>query len=150
MDNINYIKKEFFEQFIPDLIFMTISGIEVRKDSRFIGPHVGSYYTKLFSRTLFETNLPTILFIDDNKILPNTDKSSFNIGKCYPVFDSKLTWDGYCRKNPFAICAIARSEENRNYIVEYFSQFGFSSFGSEDKEFENYPIFMRSKNFNAF
>lgn len=87
------------------ILFVTASGIELSPDALFPGPHVGTYYSQLFKRSLLSANCPTVMFLDEQKL-----KNVFIVGKCFAVFDPDFTWYDFCKDTPFAIAFSARSE----------------------------------------
>lgn len=96
------------------VILMTASGIDVSKGNEFPGPHVGSYYNKLFKRALLESACPTVIFLDEIKVPPVKE---FEIGECFSVCDEEMSWSKVCQTNPLAI-AIAASTEERAKELE--------------------------------
>jgi hypothetical protein len=62
------------------------------------GFHVGSYENKLLKRSLYLTNVPTIVFIHDEKI-----NCPVQIGKCHFLFDVDYTWQQVVETYPLSI-----------------------------------------------
>ncbi|MBM3299217.1 MAG: DUF4062 domain-containing protein [Deltaproteobacteria bacterium] len=88
------------------IIFMAASGVDLAKDSEFPGPHVGSFYNKLFKRAILESGCPTVIFLDETKI-----PQEFPIGECFSVCDQEFPWVSVCQARPLAIAVATNSEE---------------------------------------
>jgi len=88
------------------LILMAASGLELSRESEFPGPHVGSYYNKLFKRAILASACPTVMFLDETKV-----PWEFKIGNCFPVCDKDMSWSSVCQTNPLAIAVAASTEE---------------------------------------
>lgn len=99
------------------IILMTASGIELSEESEFPGPHVGSYYNKLFKRALLESACPTVMFLDENKV-----PKPFDVGDCFPVCDEKMSWSKVCQTNPLAIAIAASTEERFNDLGQLLKE----------------------------
>jgi hypothetical protein len=82
------------------LYLATTSGLDLEhEEAYFRGPHVGSHANMLFKRALLTSKAPVVLFLDAEKL-----GSPFQVGRCYPVFDSKRTWLEVRRRYPLAVC----------------------------------------------
>ncbi|MEW6609511.1 MAG: DUF4062 domain-containing protein [bacterium] len=132
------------------LLFATASGLNIDKDSQFpLGPHVGSYYNKLFKRALFTTGCPIVLFIDATKI----EEIPFNPQHCFSVCDSEISWESVCNKIPLALCIGAKDESQRERIITQVKQYGFVFIDPVDptkqEEYSCYPILARNEKYNS-
>ncbi len=76
------------------------------------GPHVGSYYNKVFKRYLFERKIPTIIMLDSKKI-----DSPIDIRKCHFICDTELPWNKILHEQPIAFC-IGFKTENTDLIID--------------------------------
>lgn len=101
------------------IILMTASGIELSEESGFPGPHVGSYYNKLFKRALLESACPTVIFLDETKVPPEKE---FEIGKCFSVCDEEMSWSKICQTNPLAIAIAASTKERAEELEQLLNE----------------------------
>jgi hypothetical protein len=62
------------------------------------GFHVGSYENKLLKRALYQTNLPMIVFIHDQKI-----DCPVEVGKCHFLFDVQMPWEHVVTDYPLSL-----------------------------------------------
>ena len=103
------------------LILMTASGLDNSTDG-FKGPHVGSYYNKLFRRLLLTNDSPTVLLLEEAKVF-----KKFPTGECFPVCDAagSATWEAIRHETPLAImtCATKARIEDRTRKLD---ELGFS------------------------
>lgn len=82
------------------LVLAAASGLDLdNKQKHFRGPHVASHPNMLFKRAIFTSGCPVVLFISAEKL-----GDPFDVGRCYPVFDSKLPWTDVIQNFPLAIC----------------------------------------------
>lgn len=96
----------------PSLILATSSGLELRKNHKYPGLHVGSYHNMLFKRALFKSLHPIVIFLDEEKISSLSDHGQFIYDKCYPVFDSAKVWSAVQISHPLAFCIALRQPGN--------------------------------------
>ena len=95
---------------------------EVRKC---FGPHVGSYHNKLFKRYMYQTGLPLMLFITEEKI-----DMEIIVGRCHFILDqgrmddSELTWESFYKNYPVAFCVGCDGDSMKEKIVA-FNNLGF-------------------------
>jgi hypothetical protein len=126
---------------------MTASGMDVNKDSPFYGPHVGSYYNMLFKRALLGAKCPTVLFLDDEKLLENPFKEDF----CYPVCDGQgpLSWAELCHQSPLAIALGCATEDSRRKSAELLTSMGLTEIKKNEKPSDDgaWPIIASNKAF---
>ena len=78
------------------------------------GPHVGSFHNKLFKKSMYEANIPTILFLDETKIDTEIDPD-----RCHFIFDGQesdgeLTWEFVLQNHPLAFCVSCEGFEERS------------------------------------
>src|SRR5205085_12023301 len=71
----------------PILKFSADISVAQRKElqsqlSNCFGPHVGSYYNKIFKRFMYATRLPLVIFITADKI-----DCTIEVGKCHFILD---------------------------------------------------------------
>lgn len=104
----------------PSVFLMTSSALELSENSDFRGPHVGSYYNKLFKRAILGTQEPTVLFLDESKV-----PAEFRIGYCHAVCGPGMKFEEICRSLPLAFCVGCASCEGRNTIMGQLKQLGF-------------------------
>lgn len=62
------------------------------------GFHVGSYQNMLFKRCYYLTQIPTFVFIHDDKV-----DCDVKIGKCHYLFDQGLTWENISTNYPLCL-----------------------------------------------
>jgi hypothetical protein len=62
------------------------------------GFHVGSYCNMLFKRCYYDTKLPAVVFIHDDKV-----DCDVKIGKCHYLFDRDYTWSSFAVEYPLSI-----------------------------------------------
>ena len=100
---------------------MAASGIDTI-NPKFPGPHVGSYYNKLFKKAVLESECPKVIFLDENKLI---DKP-FISGDCYSVCDEggASTWGNILNNKPIAI-AIACYADNKEKVEKTLKQLKF-------------------------
>jgi len=115
---------------MPSLLLGTASGLELREDSPFPGPHVGSYHNKLFKRAMLKSPHPLILFLDAGKISPLSDEGAFVFNKCHPVCDDAAMWKELCAKIPLAFCLGASDDTTLGEVAKLFERIGFCDHGS--------------------
>ena len=91
-------------------------GCDVKKCRGF---HVGSYKNKLFKRSMYETKLPLMVFLDESKI-----DCKIEVGRCHFIFDREYTWDKFMRSYPVAFCVGCHST-NLAGCAKLFKDKGF-------------------------
>ncbi len=117
------IKRNFIDKHSKNgLAIISASGIEFSNKNGFQGPHVGSYYNKLFKRAILDSGCPTALILDEIKM-----EKPFVIGKCYAVCNNDLPFVDLCNSAPLAIATSSFSEENHNRFIELLESFGLSN-----------------------
>lgn len=100
---------------------------ELRKQvGKCFGPHIGSYRNKIFKRFLYETKLPIMIFITDDKI-----DCEIEVGKCHFVLDHDLPWKQFCSEHPIAFCVGTPNDMRKKYI-EMFENLGFEILTGHD------------------
>ena len=87
---------------------------QLRKNGR--GFHVGSYYNKLFKRSLYGTGQPTIVFIHDDKINCRID-----VRRCQFVCDTPDEWRAMMETYPLSIW-IACTGDNYQTVITNLEQ----------------------------
>ncbi len=127
--HVRKLAKEILPRDEPSLILGTASGLELKPDSGFPGPHAGTFINKLLKRVLLETRHPTILFLDDEKISPITATGHFQVGLCHHVCDSGLSWKEVCGSHPLAVCIGASTRGRLDAIVEALIAAGLTEMG---------------------
>lgn len=63
------------------------------------GPHVGSFRNKVFKRYLYQTGIPLVLVLDEDKI-----DCPIDVTKCHFVFDDVERWEKVLASAPLALC----------------------------------------------
>jgi len=101
------------------IILMTASGVDIRKNFKFNGPHVGSFYNMLLKRCLLKLPCPKIMFLDESKWNYN-----FIFDNCHPIYDPG-SWDKLKRETPLAIALSCSSKDKRNKISSSIAENGF-------------------------
>jgi hypothetical protein len=84
-----------------------------------LGPHVGSYRNKIFKRFMYETGIPIMIFITDDKI-----DSKIEVGKCHFVLDSEFTWEDFHTKHPVGFC-VGCSQDNKDAYIALFEKLNY-------------------------
>ncbi len=88
------------------------------------GFHVGSYQNMLFKRCYYLTNIPTIVFLHDEKV-----DCDVKIGKCHYLFDQGLTWESVATDYPLCLwIACERTTSYRSVLAkcnEHFKNSGW-------------------------
>lgn len=102
------------------LLLAAASGIELSEDSGFRGPHIGSYYNKLFKRAILTTGLPVVLFVDESKV-----PAEFLVGKCHAVCGPDMEFEDVCKSVPLAFCVGCASREGRDAVIGQLKPLGF-------------------------
>ncbi len=102
------------------LVLAATSGLELTPDSQFRGPHIGSYYNKLFKRAILSAGIPTVIFLDETKIL-----KPFKVGYCHSVCDADMPFEQVCESLPLALCIGCGSAETREEMIEKIAPLGF-------------------------
>lgn len=131
----------------PSLLLSATSGLQISKDhnlkfheglhdatilalkghlSKCFGPHIGSYRNKIFKRFLYETKIPIMIFITDDKI-----DCEIEVGKCHFVLDNDLSWEHFCKNHPVAFC-VGTSNDKKDYYIEKFRELGFEVLPGHD------------------
>ncbi len=134
-----------FEQ--PSLLLGTASGLELRQDFPFPGPHVGSYHNKIFKRAMLKSPHPLMFFLDYTKISPISEDGEFIYNKCYPVCDNKEMWEYIYKQFPLAFCIGADTEKIINDIIELFDCLGFEPFKPISEEEGYWIVVLRNQEF---
>lgn len=132
----------------PSLLLGTASGLELTQDFPFPGPHVGSYYNKIFKRAMFKSPHPLMLFLDSTKISPLSEGGHFIYDKCYSVCDNKAMWEEIYKQVPLAFCIGADSESIIKEIADLFAQFGFEPFMNASKQDKFWVIVLSNQIFS--
>jgi len=115
-----HVRDHFAEQYTDlGIIFGAFSGIDLRRGSEKLGPHVGSYHNMLFKRALLESGAPLVVFLDEDKFTP-----TFTNGQCFCVCDEEFSWPYACRNVPLAIVCAFRSEERAREVLTELEYFG--------------------------
>lgn len=128
-----------------ELVLATTSGLELSPDSAFRGPHIGSYYNKLFKRAMLAARLPTVMFLDESKfMLP------FKLGHCHAVCDPEMPFDELCRSFPFALCIGCGSKNRREEILETIRPLGFEHVDPEREYSGCWPLVAKNLLFTQF
>lgn len=110
----------FRKHYLEDgIILMTTSYVEVNKEGGFAGPHVGSSTNMIFKRSLLESAVPAVIFLDERKI-----PVSSVVGHCYSICDKEFTWSNLCKTQPIAIAVACRSENKMNEVERILLDFG--------------------------
>lgn len=92
------------------LYLSTASGLDFdHQEIHFRGPHVGSHPNMLFKRAIFKTGQPVVLFLTASKL-----EKRFELNRCYPVFDSELSWQRICQEHALALCVGYAAEGERS------------------------------------
>jgi hypothetical protein len=68
------------------------------------GFHGGSYQNRLFKMAMFQTNIPAIVFLHDEKI-----DCPVRVGECHFLCDHTFTWDGFVETYPLSIWVACES-----------------------------------------
>ena len=128
------------------VILMTASGIEVSEESEFPGPHVGSYYNKLFKRALLESACPTVIFLDETKMKVPPEKE-FEIGKCFSVCDEEMSWPKVCQTNPLAIAIAASTEERARELEQLLNEMNLCNIEAKHYDEMAYTLIASNEHF---
>lgn len=131
----------------PALILGTASGVELRANNEFQGPHVGTYYNKLFKRALLESRHPIVLFLDEEKFSLMSKTGNFKVGYCHHVCDADIPWDRVCSTWPLGLCIGASSRVKSDRIIEYFAKLGFKRRILTKQYGDNYVTLIANKVF---
>ncbi|MGD0776353.1 MAG: hypothetical protein ABSC05_26345 [Candidatus Solibacter sp.] len=126
------------------LILMASSGIELSCESKFPGPHVGSYWNYLFKRALLESRRPTVIFLDESKL-----GRQFAVGTCYSVCDASFTWAEVCSDNPLALACSFSDEKNFAKVESTLRDSGFRHIETERSGELPYSIIASNDKFSA-
>ena len=125
-DAISQVAQELRYDFSGgSIILMTASGLFLDSNSRFYGPHVGSYHNMLLKRCLLSMPCPKVLFLDERKWgLP------FDTDNCYAICDKTcgrdLNWEYLKLNTPLAIALATSGQEKQDSLVEQLTSEGFS------------------------
>jgi hypothetical protein len=93
---------------------------EVRRQiAQCFGPHVGSYRNKLFKRSLYETQLPIVIFLTSAKI-----DCEIEVGRCHFILDRQFSWQRFYREYPLAFC-VGSTVGVMDTHIETFTKLGF-------------------------
>lgn len=116
--------RKHFEMGYSDhgIIFMAASGVDLTGDTAFPGPHVGSYHNMLFKRALLESDIPKVIFLDEDKI-----PRPFAKGSCFSICDQDFTWETACREKPLAIAVAFSKTEKCDEVREALAPIGLKS-----------------------
>ncbi|MBI4232494.1 DUF4062 domain-containing protein [Candidatus Peregrinibacteria bacterium] len=133
----------------PSLILGAASGLELASNSEFPGPHVGTYYNKLFKRVLLESRHPLILFLDEKKISPFDKFGRFKIGECHNVCDEDISWKAVCVERPIAICIGASTKKHLEKIVSLLDEQGLKNVGLIKRCGEAWVTLVRNSVFDS-
>jgi hypothetical protein len=118
---VRYMASRLLPESEPSLFLITASALELDTSSPFEGPHVGSYYNRLFKRAVLANarHHPVVMFLDEGKV-PNP----FKVGHCHPVCDRDLPWSEARAAVPLALLVGASSAERRDEIVALLKPLG--------------------------
>jgi hypothetical protein len=83
------------------------------------GPHINSYHNKIFKRFLYETSIPIMIFLTENKI-----DCEITAGETHFVLDSQFTWEYFHKTLPVAF-GVGCTLSSKNKLVEKFKALGF-------------------------
>jgi hypothetical protein len=83
------------------------------------GPHVGSYHNAVFKRFMYETRVPIVICLTEEKIDCEIDPH-----KCHFVLDREFTWEQFCREHPVAFC-VGCSQKRARHYEQKFKDLGF-------------------------
>lgn len=98
---VETMRKKFFgHNGDKQLVLAAASGLDLDNvQEHFRGPHVASHPNMLFKRAIYTSGSPVVLFISAEKL-----GDPFEVGRCYPVFDSGEPWTEVIQNYPIAIC----------------------------------------------
>lgn len=108
------------------------------------GFHVSSYENKLFKRSLYLTNVPTIVFIHDTKVgslsdSTHSDDAAPEWGRCHFICDKGFPWERLLNQYPLSIwvgCRRTTVEVVERQLRDSFPEsWKFRRYGSTD-----YPV----------
>ncbi|MDT7044108.1 DUF4062 domain-containing protein [Candidatus Nitronereus thalassa] len=106
------------------MILMTASGLYLEKESRFYGPHVGSYHNMLLKRSLLSMPCPKVIFLDQKKW-----GLEFDSDNCYAICDKTcgddLTWESLKTKTPLAVALAAFEKDQQDNLAKSLFSEGF-------------------------
>lgn len=117
------------------MILMTASGVEIKPNSPFEGPHVGSYHIMLFKRALLLSKCPIVMFLDEDKLL----KHPFLLEKCYPVCCEAIPWKRVCRSHPIALAVGCSSEKGLELVSRLLSDWHLDHIDSAEGKLKSIP-----------
>jgi hypothetical protein len=124
---VDFIRAHFVEHYrAHGIIFGATAGIELDRNSRGFGPHVGSYEQFLFKRALLESDCLQIIVLDEVK-LPR----AFLPERCYPICDETLPWEYVCRNKPLALACAFSDEQSAKVRIEELQLLGFDQIERE-------------------
>ncbi len=78
------------------------------------GFHVGSYENRLFKRSYYLSNYPSIVFVHDDKI-----DSKIVVGKCHFLFDLEYQWDTFASAYPLSIWIACTQTSYRDILSKF-------------------------------
>lgn len=133
------LEREYSEN---GIILMTASGLETDSTSKFLGPHVGSYYNALMKRTLLGCGVPVVLFLEDSK-LPRP----FKVGECFGVCDNNAAWKRMCKTASLAIMTCTTTDSGKEEKMKLLMELGFQHFLSGRKQGEVVPLLAANSHF---
>lgn len=142
---VDKIAGQLLPRYATSLFLATTSALDLSLDSQFRGPHVGSYYNKLFKRAIFTANLPIVLFLDESKV-----PASFEVGHCHPVCGPGMEWERVCDSNPVAFCVGARTEGGRDHIADLLRPLGFDYRDPVGKYDGCWPLIVKNALFTKY
>jgi len=110
------IEKHFQPQnFSNGLILMTSSGFSL--ETRYEGPHVGSYHNARFKQVLLRSHAPTAILLDETRF-----KRPFDPAQCYRICSSGDSWDTIARRKPLAVAASFRDAALAGQVCEWMAK----------------------------
>lgn len=124
------------------IILMSASGMDFVVGKWFRGPHVGSYENMLFKRAILESECPTVMFMDEDKM-----PYGFTHGSCFPICDSEFPWESACERVPMAVAVAFRTKQNSGKCIANLRRLGFKPrYRGRDQD-EPWPLIVTNDKF---
>lgn len=112
------IESHFHRQnFSNGLILMTSSGFSL--DSRYEGPHVGSYHNARFKQVLLRSDAPTAILLDETRF-----NRPFDPDQCYRICGPGDSWQSIAGRKPLAVAASFRDEALADRVCNWMDEKG--------------------------